>query len=697
MRCIAWVVVLLSSAQADFYDSIEQFTGNRTKVIWGRPYVDDADMTTANFELVGLDTRERRVTVIRPGPISCANPWITPDGKHVVYTDWPGNTVYLTDWNGIDRHILTKGYGLYVWADPNGGRQWLYYSDTAYGARISRVALDDTTQRSVVWERTRVSIRFRLSADGTRGGGEFPWPAAGVIDLNSNAFTRYGSGCNSQIAPDNSYRFFHLAGSHQAIYMYDGGGATQRSIDLTSAPGIGAYAIWAPKWTSDPRFFTMVGPHATGGNGTHNVYLGRFSDDYASVAEWLQVTFGAEIHNMYAYAWIGSPPSLALTPDSLVYTAKEGDGVLEPRSIRVHATSGGTVSFIVSDQLAGWLDARAADGEHVVVRVDASGMASGVHSDNVRVVDRATNDTASCLVTLRISGASVPTSLSITPRGAFVATDTVLQFTAACTDAAGNQTHPTLTWSVHDSPNTSAPASIDAAGVLRPSRSGKYVVTASCREYPAVRDSVVVTAYRPTVILSPTPGLVVAQGAPLVIAWESDGRAITAASIGFSPDNGETWIPLNDDAAILDSDPRWGGFTWVIPESLTTYSGGTPLRLSTLSDTCLIRIDNYTGPYGGAVMAAPFTIADPGRVRRPDTAQRGAARIRRLAAGSVQILFAGRSPELRQVRVLALNGSVVLSRACTGSVCRIPAQVPGLYVVEICDRGITRYFDFLWR
>ena len=56
----------------------------------------------------------------------------------------------------------------------------------------------------------RVSGNFQLSADGARAGGLYPWSESGIAELPNGPWKKYGFGCWTSLAPDNSYRFLNL-------------------------------------------------------------------------------------------------------------------------------------------------------------------------------------------------------------------------------------------------------------------------------------------------------------------------------------------------------------------------------------------------------------------------------------------------------------------------------------------------------
>lgn len=118
----------------------------------------------------------------------------------MVYSDVPNNKVYIVNWDGTEKKELASGFGCCVWADPRDGTEWVYIANKVMGEEVDRCQIDNMTVREPVW-RGRTSNRFRVSADGKRAGGEFPWSAAGVAYLPNRGWRQYGSGCNSMISP----------------------------------------------------------------------------------------------------------------------------------------------------------------------------------------------------------------------------------------------------------------------------------------------------------------------------------------------------------------------------------------------------------------------------------------------------------------------------------------------------------------
>jgi len=320
--------------------AIEKLTGARTKIVWVRSVVAGKGHVDADdgifYQLMVFDTHEAKERVLLPGPASCAYPWITGDGAHVVFTLLGGaGKVCVVDWDGTNRKELSDGFALALWRDPASGVQWIYvgnnYAQNDYRDRnhatagITRYRLDNPSVKELVWNKTYIlEQRVSLSGDGKRLGSGFPWPHQGVADLASGTWKKYGQGCNSSIAPDTSYRFFHMNGNHIDITMYDDGGANPRVIPVNCKPG---GMFWSPKWTSHVRFLAVAGPFAAGFNYApgSNIHIGRFDEAFAKVEAWAQVSDGP-VRDTHGYAWIETPE---IRNSRKAGASKQGDRTLE--------------------------------------------------------------------------------------------------------------------------------------------------------------------------------------------------------------------------------------------------------------------------------------------------------------------------------------------------------------------------------
>ncbi len=310
VACRRWLGALLAglvilgaeSAQAKTAtklaaDILRITDGRRTKIIWMRG-------VKGNHCLMAFDTNEGTERVLHPGPENNQYivPEITPDGSRVVYTRQ--NTAYAIDWAGKKERMISSGFVCAAGEDPKDKSQLVYVSASGYAPPVFRIKIDNPEDRVQVWN-GGTSINFNASADGTHLGGEFGWPHAGVVDVATGVFKRYGGGCNSRIAPDNSYRFWHMTGEHRVVHIYEFGGGGHRSIPVNSMPGIdGQTDAWIPRWSNKVRFFTVTAPNPWGKPSRHvNVYMGKFDEGLTKVTDWVQISNDAK-QDDYAYAWV---------------------------------------------------------------------------------------------------------------------------------------------------------------------------------------------------------------------------------------------------------------------------------------------------------------------------------------------------------------------------------------------------------
>jgi hypothetical protein len=194
-----------------------------------------------------------------------------------------------------------------------------------------------------VWNGDPVSFdTFQISADRTLAGGLFPWPAAGVADLQTGKWKQLGEGCWTALNNPGTPLFWYFDGSHRNLLMVDVSRDRRWTVPINRAPGFNNPEVYHPRWTSHPRFMTMTGPYDQGGANQvrsggkqAEVWLGRFSADYTSIEAWARVTSNSG-GDSYPDVWIdrsrSSHPELAsgrigpaaadaratVTPDRLV-------------------------------------------------------------------------------------------------------------------------------------------------------------------------------------------------------------------------------------------------------------------------------------------------------------------------------------------------------------------------------------------
>lgn len=300
---VCLTIVVCSKILAGTTEDILSLTaGQQVKMVWEhcvRGEGTDWDATGSDYELMGYDTAiDTQPHVILPGPASYANPCISPSGTWVLYTDTTTNVLYKVKMDGTAKQEITKGYLLCTWRNPADQTEWVYFTEDGNSrGRLVRCRLDEPAKREVMLSTIQTAHTLSVSADGTRAGSEFPWPNAGVAYLPDRGWRQYGGGCNASIAPDDSYRFFHMHHSHESIQMYEDGGVQQRMILTQPIPKQNA---WVPRWSTDVRFLTITAPIA----GTQaDVYLGSFDNAFNKVEKWVKVS-SAPGQDTKAYAWI---------------------------------------------------------------------------------------------------------------------------------------------------------------------------------------------------------------------------------------------------------------------------------------------------------------------------------------------------------------------------------------------------------
>lgn len=311
----------------------ESIAGPAIRVAWTRDVGDGTDVLSFGDRLVlmALDTRDGRgERTLLDRPAGYARPLVTPSGAEVVFSVREENAVYAIRWDGSGRRRVADGFGLAVWREPTGGAEWVYVgadevkTDPPAYRTVRRHRLADPGSGELVWNAQRISAdSFQLSADGRYAGGLFPWPAAGVADLEAGSLQILGEGCWTALASDDSRIFWYFDGLHRNVTMVDTVAEQRWQVNVNGAPGIDGYEVWHPRWTNDPRHLVLTGPYTVGGRDNRirgggnqvEIFVGRFSADLRRVEQWWRVTDN-DAPDFYPDAWIApgsraSPPVLA--------------------------------------------------------------------------------------------------------------------------------------------------------------------------------------------------------------------------------------------------------------------------------------------------------------------------------------------------------------------------------------------------
>ncbi len=320
--------------RADRAQEILDMTGAKTRIVWLRHRHWEDSKTKigldggAGYSIMALDTGGQGERELVPeGEIY--NPLISPGGRRVIYSAVSDGKlrIHCVDWNGGNSRILGDGFAQWTWRDPDTNINWVYMSpgNAAAGGSaqsVERFQLDKPETRERIYTGP-VANRFSLSADGTRGVGEFPHPKAGMLYTRTGQvdFKDYRTGCNSYIAPDNSYRVTIMSGGHDLVTLYKPDGSS-RDIRLIP-PGLkslklgGGGCVWNPKWASDARHMSVAGPFKQLGPDHADIWLGQFAEDFNSITKWVQVT-NNDYLDVYAYVWVD--PGLGQYADEAPYT-----------------------------------------------------------------------------------------------------------------------------------------------------------------------------------------------------------------------------------------------------------------------------------------------------------------------------------------------------------------------------------------
>jgi hypothetical protein len=280
-------------------------TGAHTRVVWVQGDGSDPFALGTQLTLIGLDTddgRGERTILAEPG--SYVKPLLTSRGDRIIYSTHPDlgdSSIYVVGFDGSNHRRFDRGFALGVWADPNGGGDWIYMAPEGRGMQssvITRVRLDNPSERQEVWNGAPVSFdTFQISPDGSLGGGLFPWPAAGVADLRTGTWRQLGDGCWTALNDVGTPLFWYFDGAHRNLLTVDVTRERRWTVPINVAPGFNNPEVYHPRWSHHPRFMTMSGPYDQGGanqvrsgGGQAEIWMGRFSADFATIEAWARVT-----------------------------------------------------------------------------------------------------------------------------------------------------------------------------------------------------------------------------------------------------------------------------------------------------------------------------------------------------------------------------------------------------------------------
>lgn len=323
--------------------TVRDLTGVRTRVVWIQNDGTDPLAQGENLALMGLDSDEGSAErVVLGARRNYAKPILTPNGDRIVFSNRHTRDIHVVNWDGTGLRRLAEGFALEVWSDPASGEEWIYAArDPLKDAhrRVVRFRIENPTAVERVWDKTPVGEdNFQLSPDGRLASGVFPWPDAGVAELPNGAWRKLGDGCWTALAMMDRPLCWYLDGAHRNLTLVDVEGGGRWRVAISRVPGFTGAEVYHPRWTNDPRFLTITGPYnlgganqVRGGGPQVEVYLGRFSADFARVDQWARVTRNNQ-GDAYPDVWIdpaGRRREAAAIGSS---TGKPGPSGSRPRS-----------------------------------------------------------------------------------------------------------------------------------------------------------------------------------------------------------------------------------------------------------------------------------------------------------------------------------------------------------------------------
>jgi hypothetical protein len=334
--------------------------------------------------------------VLLAGPANFSRPLLSVDGKTVYYTDRkaaPGETgtayapeIYAVPFAGGERRRLDSGMAVAVWRDSDGG-EFIYALSSLQTSRrpgltgemLVRFRADTPADREIMWTESALGVdNFQLSRDGTRAAGLFPWPQAGLADMNERTFAPLAQGSFPALAADDSYAMGVLDGDRRRLRIFVPG--VEPGWDLLPAQSLPAQGgeVNHLRWTNDPLHITFSGPALRG--EAPDVFVARMRPDLRTIEE-AQALSSDPAPDYYPDVWIaGGPerstsltqrPAVTVVPASVPWPAvndglhlgwEQIQGAKNTHEILLHgfATPGRGGSLNVS---AGWAEtpARALD------------------------------------------------------------------------------------------------------------------------------------------------------------------------------------------------------------------------------------------------------------------------------------------------------------------------------------------------
>lgn len=302
--------------------------GKHARLAWVQDQGKGSDTFAHGKELslYGFDSKDGKgERLLVKGVGSYFKPIFTPDGKQVIYSDRRARKMFLLDWETGKVKELGSGVAVAIWEDTEPSllfrrkTLWVYcfsglQPENKYGTSqpLYRFPLHKPKKKELIWDKTNMAwSNVQLSRDGEVLGGLFPWPHGGIIQTETKAFKRYGRGCWTSLSPDNSKLLWIFDGLHRNVQIHDIKNGKNWKVNINSAPGIGGFEVYHPRWSNHPRYFVITGPYEKGDGGNRiggggdkvEVYVGRLDERAQRVEDWIQVTHNKRA-DFYPELWV---------------------------------------------------------------------------------------------------------------------------------------------------------------------------------------------------------------------------------------------------------------------------------------------------------------------------------------------------------------------------------------------------------
>ncbi len=315
--------------------SPEELAGSHVRAVWVRSG-EGTDWAAKGHDLVlmGYDSQDGEgERVLHSALGNYRKPLFSPDGSKVAFSQGDGSMIRLLDWEQGTVEELGPGTAVEFWTDPGSDRVYLYYAmgeETYRGdfESLGRFPINAPEEREIVYDAPVSGNNFDVSADGSYAVSLFPWPQAGILDLDSGEVEPFGKGCWTALAPNDSGKAWVFDGSHKWINLRVPGEPV-RTVRLNEIPGAEGESVYYPRWSNHPRIIVLSAPFQRPDSSASDVYLGRFGPDFGKIEAWARIS-GGELGDFYPDVWIGKKLSsrapengVARKPGSMAATGSD--------------------------------------------------------------------------------------------------------------------------------------------------------------------------------------------------------------------------------------------------------------------------------------------------------------------------------------------------------------------------------------